>query len=377
MSCWKNMKEPRKIVLILGNGFDLDLGLKTSYKDFWESEYCPKDYPAPLINHLNLRWSNNRDAVRWYDLENELLNYYNIIRRTIRIQDVITDKEKEFVQVVNPAFLSFGIEAEYEDAANSLLKKRYLIRNPRPASGYQIPYRDDMMKPHIWRDRRALVLIKEGLCKYLQSINYTDSVDETVAFQLLLSMIKSADAGDFIDIFTFNYTRIQIRGIDLENIPIHYMHGNCETGNVIIGTRDDSGINPDYDFLMKAMDFSFTPPDIVTALKEADEIIIFGHSLGENDRQYFAPFFLRQSDYNNPSRKDTIIFTRDNNSMVEIKRALQKMTNGNLSTLFSINQPIIIRTNNLSEDKQQMKDFLINHHTDKHYAMEVINKLLQ
>ena len=69
------MAEPRKIVLILGNGFDLDLGLKTSYKDFWESEFCPKDYPAPLIHHLNQRWPDNLDAVKWYDLENELLNY--------------------------------------------------------------------------------------------------------------------------------------------------------------------------------------------------------------------------------------------------------------------------------------------------------------
>ncbi len=47
------MEEPRKIVVILGNGFDVDLGLKTLYKDFWESKYCPKDYPAPLIFHLN------------------------------------------------------------------------------------------------------------------------------------------------------------------------------------------------------------------------------------------------------------------------------------------------------------------------------------
>lgn len=38
------MSEPRKKVVILGNGFDLDLGLKTLYKDFWESKYCPKDY---------------------------------------------------------------------------------------------------------------------------------------------------------------------------------------------------------------------------------------------------------------------------------------------------------------------------------------------
>ena len=73
------MKEPRKIVVILGNGFDLDFGLKTSYKDFWESEFCPKDYPAPLINHLNQRWRDNLEAVKWYDLENELLNYYTLI----------------------------------------------------------------------------------------------------------------------------------------------------------------------------------------------------------------------------------------------------------------------------------------------------------
>ncbi|MBP5517465.1 MAG: hypothetical protein J6X91_02220 [Bacteroidales bacterium] len=50
------MSESRKIVLVIGNGFDLDLGLKTSYKDFWESEFCPKDYPSPLIRHLNSQW---------------------------------------------------------------------------------------------------------------------------------------------------------------------------------------------------------------------------------------------------------------------------------------------------------------------------------
>ena len=59
------MFEPRKLVLILGNGFDLDLGLKTSYKDFWESEYCPKDYPAPLIRHLNSRWEDSKHTGKY------------------------------------------------------------------------------------------------------------------------------------------------------------------------------------------------------------------------------------------------------------------------------------------------------------------------
>lgn len=70
----------RKTVLIIGNGYDMDLGRKTSYKNFWESAFCPKDYPAPLIAHLNGKWKDNLDAVKWYDLENELYNYAQKIR---------------------------------------------------------------------------------------------------------------------------------------------------------------------------------------------------------------------------------------------------------------------------------------------------------
>ena len=196
-------------------------------------------------------------------------------------------------------------------------------QNPLPAIGER--YKEDALKSPIWRDHKALGLIKEGLCNYLNSINKPIPESDTAAFHLLLAMTKSADAGDFINIFTFN----------------------------------------------------FTPPDIVTALKDADEVIIFGHSLGENDRQYFAPFFLKQADYDNPERKDITIFTRDDYSKIEIKRALQKMTDGKLSALYSINQPIIIRTKNLQEDQKLMYDFLLKHHTRDHYAMEVIGKLLK
>ena len=106
-------------------------------------------------------------------------------------------------------------------------------------------------------------------------------------------------------------------------------------------------------------------------------MIIFGHSLGENDRQYFAPFFLRQADYDNPVRKDITIFTRDDNSKVEIKRALQKMTDGKLSALYSINQPNIIRTANLREDQQLMYTFLLKHHEDEHFAEVVMGRLIK
>ena len=89
-----DVKIARSVVLILGNGFDLDLGFRTSYKDFYESQYCPKAYPAPLIAHLNKKWPGGLDQVRWYDLENELLNYFLKIREGYpKVNDVITSIE--------------------------------------------------------------------------------------------------------------------------------------------------------------------------------------------------------------------------------------------------------------------------------------------
>ena len=91
------MDEPRKIVFILGNGFDRDLGLKTTYKDFWSSKFCPTDYPAPLIFHLNSHWPGNLEDVKWYDLENELYHYAKSFAYGGTRKDIITSEERDFL----------------------------------------------------------------------------------------------------------------------------------------------------------------------------------------------------------------------------------------------------------------------------------------
>jgi hypothetical protein len=370
------MEEPRRIVLILGNGFDLDLGLKTSYKDFWESKFCPKEYPAPLIHHLNRCWPDNLDAVKWYDLENELLNYYAGIPNPKLPQDIISEEERRFLEDFKAYKVGYGIYNDQMGILQSLFEKRIIVHSNNVLCPVDAPYQIDCSRTPQERDERALKLIKEGLCKYLRSIDKPLPKNDTMAFQLLLTIAKAGEAGDFIEIFTFNYTQVPYIGKDVKGIPIHYMHGCCEDGKIIVGTRDDTSMVHEYDFLQKVMDDTFTPPDIVSALKDADEVIIFGHSLGENDRQYFAPFFLRQADEDNTTRKDITIFTRDSKSKVEIKRALQKMTNGKLSALYSINQPVIIRTNNLIEDQQLLFNFLVNHSLNKRSAEDVLGKLL-
>lgn len=370
------MSESSKIVLVLGNGFDLDLGLKTSYKDFWESEFCPKDYPAPIIHHLNQHWSDNLDDVKWYDLENELLNYYKGLQNIKDGEDILTEEEKDFLK----KFTSYGFACHWFDdkidLLQSLVNKGVLLYRDRqiPAMGEHL--KEDALKSPIWRDQKALGLIKEGLYKYLKSIEKPFSGSLSVAFHLLLSMNKCAESGNTVSIYSFNYTQVPMLRNGQKDVPVYYMHGSCEDGKLIVGTRDGTPMEPEYDFLQKVMDDSFNPPDIVSALNNTDEVIIFGHSLGENDRQYFEQFFSQQASIDNLTKKDIFIFTRDDASKVEIKRALKSLTGDRLSVLMSINRPTIIRTGNLKADQKLLYNFLVAHHTDEYYASEVIGKLL-
>lgn len=370
------MPESKRITLILGNGFDLDLGLKTSYKDFWESEFCPKDYPAPLIFHLNSHWPNNLEAVKWYDLENELYYYAKNSVSTGRRKDIITESEREFLEIVKPEYISFGIYNDYSDRMNSLLQKGILVDDPTYIHRYRIPYQEDMLKSPLERDTIALELIKKGLCEYLKQIELPKEEQNTVAYNVLLSLLKTAEKGEFVEIFTFNYTLVRRLGYVLDEVPVHYMHGCCDDGKVIIGTRDDTEIESDYAFLQKAFDPTFYPPQLVGSLQAADEVIIFGHSIGENDRQYFKAFFKQQTDYSHTKGKDITIFTRDRASEVQIKLALQNMTDGNLSTLFGLNRVQIIKSEGLKEDQKRFLDFLVDHHIDEHFASVVVGKLL-
>jgi len=369
------MSEPQKIVLILGNGFDLDLGLKTSYKDFYESENCPKSYPSPLIDHLNKSWPNNLDKVRWYDLENELFNYCKSVQRPGPIQDVITIDERRFLKEVNPASIAFGIDNKYINVAKSLMSKGYLIRNYY--GHYSFPYIEDVQESTYWRDKKAFNLIKEGLCKYIGSLSNGQSPEDSIALQVLFAVDCSRRANHFLDIYSFNYTSIPVDYGDGFMDCVHYVHGNCADGNIIIGTKDDSTIGEHYDFLQKSFDPFYKPPVLVADLLVADEVIFFGHSIGENDRQYFKAFFKQQTDYSHPNKKKITIFTLDDNSEVAIKRSLQKMTDNNLATLYGLNDLCIIKTASIKNSYGDFESFLKRFITDERLVKATLEKVIR
>lgn len=367
---------PRKIVLILGNGFDLDLGLKTSYKDFWESDFCPKDYPAPLIQHLNERWGDDLKSVRWYDLESELYNYCIDKQKLQNRHDLINDKERVFLQVFNPSIHSYSIESKYVEAARSLMAKGLLKSLATPICQYSIPYLDDLLHSTVWRDRRALQLIKDGLLGYLDSIKDQDYRENTIAEKVLLAVKCAKESGDSLEVFSFNYTEIPgDYSCDIKD-NIHHVHGSCANGRIIIGTKDDINIDSDYDFLQKAFDPHFNPPALVASLLNADDVIVFGHSIGENDRQYLKAFFMQQVDFVAPKQKTITVFTLDEQAELNVKRALQIMTESNLSALYGLNSFSIIKTDSVNNNPGSFEAFLGRYIADKQQLQVAMNQLL-
>ncbi|MBI4947821.1 MAG: hypothetical protein HY840_15635 [Bacteroidetes bacterium] len=103
-------------IIIIGNGFDLNLGLKTAYSDFTNSYYF-----ASLINNNfcnYLRGKQELDNGNWIDIENELSTYSKIKSDSF---------ERDFLSL-SSALIQYLLEIDYNEIdkrsiAYSLLKK--------------------------------------------------------------------------------------------------------------------------------------------------------------------------------------------------------------------------------------------------------------
>ena len=88
----------KKFVLVLGNGFDLSLNLKTSYSDFavsdeWNTmhqEYVSKSRKPSLLKHLKYR----SDVEEWFNIEQALLDYVRRNNSDASNRDISKDKQE-------------------------------------------------------------------------------------------------------------------------------------------------------------------------------------------------------------------------------------------------------------------------------------------
>lgn len=290
-------------VVILGNGFDLGLGLKTSYKDFANSKYWPfcsnkKWEPRSLAYFLN---EKKNEPNSWFDVEELLATYAKSKKRSSKEQ----------------------AKRDYEEFC--LLAK---------ALGAYLQEQEDIFCTNMSENMHA----KRATSAHLFLQNFIDKD---------------------VNIYSFNYTNTyRLANTIILNFQhnICHIHGSLKENNIILGTGDQQDFHPSCFRFYKSANPNYKSTSLVEDLMQADEVYIFGHSLGRNDHDYFYDFFQKciKAQHTAEDKKVKIrIFTWDEESEIEIKRQLRVLTDKHLIGLYAKTDLEILKISQI-EDEQRL-----------------------
>lgn len=285
------------MVIVLGNGFDLDLGWNTSYKAFYDQHDGWKNHQTDeddLFQYVIKNTPGN-----WFDFE-RTLHEYAIHRSTVPAE--------KFIKV---------------------------------------------------RDIQDYINFKSQLSKFISECSKNTINKESYAYRLLEAFIKNQKMilhpPYTVKLFSYNYTPLSdvAHQIDKNVAIIYYpVHGTVKDNSIIFGFHDDPKIPKEYRPIQKSMDENYKSSNIVSESLNADYIVFFGLSLGYIDGVYFKNLFEQISNLSNPQmiNKKIIFITKDVGSENSIKNNLLDM-GINLQLLYNSNNVDFIFT----DDKQKSK----------------------
>lgn len=263
--------------LILGNGADLDLGLKTSFTDFHKSIYWERfindkvSCESLLTNYLKEHTSD-----WWCDLEKSLTAYAQQARTW-------SDMEVDL-------------------------------------------------------DTKSFCALRTQLHVFLEEAQKAAIDEKSILLKVLIETINFRRS---FDIYTFNYTNfkeiVKQKNVILPHEPIH-VHGSLQVDDELVLGVGEEEINSKYFFFHKTAQPNYHSTSIVYDLMHDPIVVFYGHSLNEIDAPYFKDFFETRSRYNANRRSDCItIFTKNEKSKIEIKKSM-KSWGLNMMALVSISQ---------------------------------------
>lgn len=208
-------------VLVTGNGFDIDLGLKTRYSDFVKSTQWKsllEEFNGTENGMFGFISQKATEMDNWFNLEDCLAEYVRKCTKSKKEKDI--DQDIQFFE--------------------ELKSKLY------------------MFIEYAWAE--------DGLNIYKNSIAY-----------------RVYNTGNFAHVYTFNFTYYD--ALDFKSVPQRpldvYLHG--EWGKVVIGIGEDECTNRQYSFLIKTNSDYYPKTNVVKDLIAADEIIVFGFSFCDRD----------------------------------------------------------------------------------------------
>ena len=369
--------ESIKQLLIIGNGFDLACGLKSTYKDFFDnylksiSSNNSKMYWEQYfkkISYLN----NNNDDYSWTDIETQIFmqlqniefliennllksKYYvnkNELKEQINFILTESNKNTNLDSLMNTFYLLYSI-FEYSIIDNSLKLNNVLskikndllkleghftkyLRNEIQNANSKIETNNENAT-NIYTENsyfiKSRILLATLLLFYM-------NVDETPFYVPpieILQNIKDSKRliGDLDVIFlsnfgkvenyvlSFNYTQpFQFR--NLRNI-----HGNLNDRNIIFGIDYDkvnsyfsnqpTQFTKSYRILENKLNSDMVIPS------DIDKILFYGHGLGEADYSYFQAIFDTVDLYHGNTQ--LVFFWNNFNDEDQYKIQVERVTN--------------------------------------------------
>ena len=268
-------------LLIVGNGFDLSMGFKTSYGDFMKSSYFPHEETSCLCSYLHNQYEEN---MGWIDIENELSEYSRMLTT-----------KKLNAKKFNTILDIDSLREEYDELKSSL--KLYLQEETKRAFG---PSPDNPAKRVIEQLPADSKII---------SFNYT-------------SIIERLTLGKFQD----------------SNGNLLHIHGSLAPyDDIVFGVEDSAKLSKEHVFLYKAHSRHLRVQEFSDWLNSAERIIFYGYSLGDTDRQSFENFF-RKLCSGDTTYTELVFYYYGQASYDNLIWQLQMLTNHKLTQLQILNK---------------------------------------
>lgn len=256
------------ITFMIGNGFDLNLGLKTRYMDFY-----PYFKENASDDNMIKAWINDSKIELWSDLEYKLGKELYRIDTEEELEKFYTDKEEldellvEYLEKEQDRYRIDAPELIRKEMTRSLLKfdnnlttrNRELIQNT--------------LQNYMTEDYHYSFI----------TFNYTNIIDRFVAaYPLNLRVVGRHDSG---------YRKNII-------VKVHHIHGQLDA-DMVLGVNDESQIgngrlkkNTRFlnGFIKQNIDNEIGNKRIQYAINLIDEssiICVFGLSMGKTDKIYW------------------------------------------------------------------------------------------
>lgn len=326
-------------LIIIGNGFDLQAGLKSSYSDFFKSDFAvnANNFWINILNHEMLgeynRWGDIEgllaevlnDSEEWinqqiycrYMTELKLPKFwqieygdYNRINR-IKKHQLEWKKWEEELFGIDAAVLAIMCAEEIYNFVDKFKDATDEIRLSFQFMGYQSPERysshgirsiERYVRNFLYNELKEFELL---FTRYLSNEVLNTIAYKRKANQLLLRLsdigtTKHANTNDTISLLSFNYTNPFLKNLPMK-LNIKNVHGDLKNENIIFGVDAQSQYTSNEETKIKEGIVPFTKARRILEQggrnkkwclpREISEIIIYGHSLSYADNSYFYSVF--------------------------------------------------------------------------------------